>query len=313
MELTDDHSIVEAVLNGNKQAYAQIVRRYQNKLYGLFRKMGASEADAQDLPQETLLKAYSKLATHNPERSFAGWWIYTIAVNLQKDRGSRQKTNLVQEDSYECETPESKLLQKELRSEPDRLLEALPEHYRLVLILRYTNQLSHNEIADMTGMSVRQVTNAVFRAKNSLRKIVEAKEGKCYDILAYRNEKASRKAQSVKPTMEDRNWENALFAERLPDEFTDRVMLALEEIEIEPHNTSIAAQIKRSLTARRSSRLKAWVAAAAVVLLVGSTLLYTQPILAGMVRSLFAKDGYVDNGMKNVQESGWCRFRASAP
>lgn len=190
MELTDDRAIIEAVLNGDKQAYTDIVRRYQNKLYGLFRKMGSSEADAQDLTQETLLKAYRKLASHNPMQSFAGW-LYTIAIHLQKDRGGRRNPDSVQEDRYERETPESKWLQKELRSELDRLLEALPEHYRLVLILRYTNQLSHKEIADMTGMSVRQVTNAIFRAKASLRKIVEAKEGKRYDILgAYRNEES---------------------------------------------------------------------------------------------------------------------------
>lgn len=190
MELIDDHSIIEAVLNGNKQAYANIVRRYQNKLYGLFRKMGSSEADAQDLTQETLIKAYRKLASHNPAQSFAGW-IYTIAINLQKDRGSRKKQDSLQEDTYERETPESKLLQKELRSELDRLLETLPAHYRLVLILRYTNQLSNREIANITGMSVRQVTNVVFRAKISLRKIVEDKEGHHYDFLgAYRDEKS---------------------------------------------------------------------------------------------------------------------------
>ncbi|WP_240644603.1 RNA polymerase sigma factor [Paenibacillus paeoniae] len=190
MDQIDDASIIEAVLNGNKQAFADIVRRYQNKLYGLFRKMGSSEADAQDLTQETLIKAYRKLASHNPAKSFAGW-IYTIAVNLQKDRGSRKLRDPIQEASYDSETPESKLLQKELRFELDHLLEALPEQYRLVLILRYTNQLNHNEIADITGMSVRQVTNAVFRAKISLRKIVEAKEGQRYDILgAYRNKKS---------------------------------------------------------------------------------------------------------------------------
>lgn len=183
MELTDDHSIIEAVLNGNKQAYADIVRRYQNKLYGLFRKMGSSEADAEDLTQETLLKAYRKLASHHSSQSFAGW-IYTIAVNLQKDRGRRKKLESpAQEDINERETPESKLLQKELRSELDRLLERLPEQYRLVLILRYTNQLNHEEIAGITGMSVRQITNAIHRAKISLRKIVEVKEGQRYDIL----------------------------------------------------------------------------------------------------------------------------------
>ncbi len=190
MELTDDHSIIEAVLKGNKQAYADIVRRYQNKLYGLFRKMGSSEADAQDLTQETLLKAYRKLATHNPTQSFAGW-IYTIAVHLQKDRAGRKGADSLRDDRYERETPESKLLQKELRSELDRLLEELPEHYRLVLILRFTNQLTPKEIADITGMSIRQVTNTVFRAKASLRKIVEDKEGQRYDFLGtYRNKKS---------------------------------------------------------------------------------------------------------------------------
>lgn len=191
VELTDDHSIIEVVLKGNKQAYADIVRRYQNKLYGLFRKMGSSEVDAQDLTQETLIKAYRKLAAHNPSQSFAGW-MYTIAVNLQKDRGRRKDPKSpAQEDTYERETPESKLLQKELRFELDRLLETLPEHYRLVLILRYTNQLSHKEIASITGMSVRQVNNAVHRAKISLRKTVEARKGQRYEILgSYNNEKS---------------------------------------------------------------------------------------------------------------------------
>jgi len=183
VELQDDFAIITAVLNGNKQAYADIVRRYQNKIYGLFRRMGACQADAEDLTQETLLKAYRKLASHNPDRSFPGW-IYTIAVNLQKDRGRRNKPKaLVQEDPYERDTPESQLLQKELRSELDQMLERLPEHYRLVLILRYTNQLSHEEIAEITDMSVRQVTNIVHRAKKSFRKIVETKEGQRYDIL----------------------------------------------------------------------------------------------------------------------------------
>lgn len=196
MEQTDDHSIIEAVLHGNKQAYTDIVRRYQNKLYGLFRKMGSSEADAQDLTQETLIKAYQKLASHNPAKSFAGW-IYTIAVNLQKDKGSKARPDSIMQDDVRCEeeTPESRLLQKELRSELDRLLEVLPEHYRLVFILRYTNQLNHAEIAEITGMSVRQITNVIFRAKISLRKVVKDKGGQRYGILgAYRNEKSQSKS-----------------------------------------------------------------------------------------------------------------------
>lgn len=184
MKLPDDETIIAAVLKGNKQAYADIVRRYQNKLYGLFRKMGASPADAEDLTQETLLKAYRKLATHHPAKSFAGW-LYTIAIRLQMDRGGSKSVSQSQpEPPGTGETPETKWLQKELRHELDHLLQSLPEQYRLVLVLRYTNQLNHKEIADLTGLSVRQVTNAVFRAKGRLRKMVKAKakEGVRYDI-----------------------------------------------------------------------------------------------------------------------------------
>lgn len=132
--------------------------------------------------------------------------------------------------------------------------------------------------------------------------------------------KISRKAEGGKPTMEDRSWENALFTKKLSEDFTNQVILALEEIEIEsaegantptklregidPDDTSIAGQVKRERTVIRTSRLKVGGATAAAVVLLGSILLYTQPILADMARSLFAKDSYVDNGMKNVQETG---------
>ena len=196
MEEQDDQSIVETVLNGNKQAYAHIVRRYQNKLYGLFRKMGSTEGDAEDLTQETLLKAYRKLASHRSDKSFAGW-IYAIAVNLQRDRGKRTSLEMAAgrepaEAEVKTETPESRLLQKELRSELDKLLETLPAHYRLLLLLRYTNQLSYSEIADITELSVRQVTNVIHRAKLSLRKTVRAKEGPHNDKLGFYPQKQGR-------------------------------------------------------------------------------------------------------------------------
>lgn len=120
--------------------------------------------------------------------------------------------------------------------------------------------------------------------------------------------------------MQDKILEDALFTKELGDDFTKQVMFKLEDIEIEPvlkadqlpesraHNVlqypSIAAQVKRSQADVRSSRLKIWGAAAATIVLVSSTLLFTQPSLAGMLRSLFAMDGYVDSGMENVRDMG---------
>lgn len=193
MEIPDDRILIEAVLGGDKQAYAGIVDRYKNKLYGLFRKMGLPEADAQDLTQETLIRAYRKLASQNPRQSFSGW-LHTIAVNLYRDRG-RKKIPIPQEDASDrpapdAETPESSLLRRELRGELDRLLDTLPEHYRLTLALRYVGQLSYEEIAELTDMTPQQVSNILHRAKQSLRKKIEAKEETPYEwILGYRSGK----------------------------------------------------------------------------------------------------------------------------
>ncbi|REK71944.1 DUF4179 domain-containing protein [Paenibacillus paeoniae] len=138
--------------------------------------------------------------------------------------------------------------------------------------------------------------------------------------------KASRNEDSQ--PMENRGWEKAIFAQKLPDEFTNKVMLALEEVEIEPaqsisapskssvrieaNDTSIAAQIQRSRMAKRAWRLKVLGASAAAILLAGSTLLYTQPTLAEMVRSLFAKDAYVDQGMQQAQQSGFVQISGAS-
>jgi len=195
VEIPDDRIIVDAVLAGDKQAYAGIVDRYKNKLYGLFRKMGLGEADAQDLTQETLFKAYRKLDSQRTEQSFSAW-MHTIALNLFRDRG-RKKVPVPHEPILETaapniEMPEESMIRAELREELDRLLDTLPEHYRLAMVLRYTGQLSHDEIAELTGMNVSQVNNALYRAKCSLRGKIKAKEGMRYEFpIAVDNGKSS--------------------------------------------------------------------------------------------------------------------------
>ncbi|MEJ8306507.1 RNA polymerase sigma factor [Saccharibacillus sacchari] len=195
MELPDDRTIVDAVLAGDKQAYAGIVDRYKNKLYGLFRKMGLTEADAQDLTQETLFKAYRKLDSQRPGQSFSAW-LHTIALNLFRDRG-RRKVAIPHEPILETaapktDTPEETLLRTELREELNKLLDTLPEHYRLAMALRYVSQLSHEEIAELMDMNVSQVNNALYRAKRGLRSKIKAKEGMRHEFpIALDNGKSS--------------------------------------------------------------------------------------------------------------------------
>jgi len=170
-EPLSDQAMIEQVLQGHQEAYAMIVHRYKNKIYGILRGMGVNKEDAQDLTQETFLKAYRHLRQHHEDRSFSAW-LYTISLNVWRDH--LRKPSAVPIDHFdfvepsEDMTPESQYLRRESQQEIQDKLKELPEHQRLVLLLRYTNELSYDEIADITGMSPNKVRNDLHRAKERL-------------------------------------------------------------------------------------------------------------------------------------------------
>ncbi|MCR8631552.1 RNA polymerase sigma factor [Paenibacillus radicis (ex Xue et al. 2023)] len=170
---------IHNVLEGQKEDYAFLVNRYKNKIYGILRGMGADHQDAQDLTQETFIKAYRKLASHDPNKSFAAW-IYTIATNLLKDlrRKTRHTESLAHPppDPSTRNNPEATLLQTEYRTELQVLIQQLPPNYRLALLLRYTNDLSYEEISEVLNIPVNKVQNDLYRAKKRLKQILTVEE-----------------------------------------------------------------------------------------------------------------------------------------
>jgi len=179
-----DQDLVEEVLLGRKEVFAMLVDKYKDNIYGIFRGMGAIHQDAQDLTQETFIKTYRKLASHNRDRSFASW-LYVIAVHTFKDHVKRKSVLLSHEqpEVQERETPESLYLRKETNHELRSLLELIPMDYRLVLLLRYVQELSYEEIADITEMSTMRVKNCLYRAKKSIYKKLGNKEGVPHEMF----------------------------------------------------------------------------------------------------------------------------------
>ncbi|EHB48917.1 RNA polymerase sigma factor [Paenibacillus lactis] len=175
-----DAELIERIINGDKQLFAVLVDRYKNKIYGIFYGMGASHQDAQDLAQETFIRIYRNLPSHRQGSSFFSW-MYTIAVNLMRDH-QRKKKPVLTSDTPEAvspdeKTPEQQLLHQEMKREIHQQLDELPELYRLVLLLKYTNELSYEEIADIANMSTSQVKNALYRGKKMLKARIERKGG----------------------------------------------------------------------------------------------------------------------------------------
>ncbi|BFT72378.1 RNA polymerase sigma factor [Paenibacillus sp. P36] len=170
---------ISNVLDGRKEDYAFVVNRYKNKIYGLLRGMGADHQDAQDLTQETFIKAYRKLASHDTNKSLAAW-LYTIAANLLKDtlRRSRPTEWLADPppDHLPGKNPEMVLLQEEQRTEVQLLIQQLPLNYRIVLLLRYTNDLSYEEMSEVLDVPLNKIQNDLYRAKKRLKKMMTVKE-----------------------------------------------------------------------------------------------------------------------------------------
>lgn len=173
-----DGQLVEQTLIGSKEAYAVLVNRYKHKVYGLLRGNGLDRQDAQDLTQETFLKAYRNLVSHAPSCSFAAW-LYTIALNTLRDNWKRQNVQArvlaaSAEPSYEP-GPEETVLKAERDEELYSRIMELPENYRRTLLLRYTNDLSYEEIAELMGVPASKVQNDLYRAKLRLRQMLAGK------------------------------------------------------------------------------------------------------------------------------------------
>jgi len=169
-----DGLLVGAVLQGNKEAYGELVNRYKQKVYGLLRGMGADRLDAQDVTQETFLKAYRGLGGHDRSRSFAAW-LYTIAANTLRDKWKRSRPDGWAADPARPQTEKSAedyVLMAERRSELRERLMQLPDNYRLVLLLRYTNDLTYEEISQVMNVPVKKVQNDLHRAKRRMRTLM---------------------------------------------------------------------------------------------------------------------------------------------
>lgn len=169
----NDESIIAEVLSGNREAFAVLVDKYKSGLYRLLLGLGANHQDAQDLTQETFINAYQKLRDHEVHSSFTSW-LYAIAINRFRSFKRRKAFGFVGSSMFQekdqSPTPEEQYMRKEDELEMQKKLSKLPERYRIVLLLRYTNELTYEEISAITGMSMHQVKNRLFRARQKLKK-----------------------------------------------------------------------------------------------------------------------------------------------
>jgi RNA polymerase sigma-70 factor (ECF subfamily) len=205
MAVTSQAGIDEAVLvaqakDGDTRAFGDLVRRYEGKIFRLANHITQNREDAEDVLQETFMKAYEHLEQFKGDSKFYTW-IVRIAVNQALMKLRRRKTDksvsldeqidtgedtVVREIAAWGEDPEQQFTREELGEILDGAIESLEPPYRSVFVLRDVEDLSTEETAEALGLSVPAVKSRLLRARLQLReKLTRLFKRKGDDAFAY--------------------------------------------------------------------------------------------------------------------------------
>lgn len=185
-DLTDSQ-VVQAFLDGEARAFGELVRRYDKRLLNfVYRTVGDRER-AQDLVQETFVRVYRHLHRFDQTKKFSTW-IYTIASNLAKNElRNRSRNPLVlfqtikknwEADHRSLEWEDTKLKpddlfrKRHLKELVEKAVAQLPEHHRIVFVLRELEGKTYEDIADITGCNLGTVKSRLNRARNNFARII---------------------------------------------------------------------------------------------------------------------------------------------
>lgn len=174
-----DASLVRRAVRGSEEASRELVRRYQRPVFNLIARMVRDPALAEDLAQETFLKTFSHLKAYDPRYRFTSW-ILKIAHNTAVDALRRPRVVLPLTESedgegFEAQAPEGgegnpalALERQDLARALDDAIDRLRPEYREVVVLRYQEELSYEEVAELLGLPLGTVKSYLHRARAEL-------------------------------------------------------------------------------------------------------------------------------------------------
>ena len=180
LSLVSDRELVAIAIDGFDGSFEELVRRYQRPISAYVYRMVGNYESALDLTQEIFIKVYNSLNRYRAEFKFSTW-IYKIAHNAAVDhlrRTSTREQSLVlgpEGDTFDLPlesarlSPEQESERKERRGEIEAVVRALPSNYRELIILRHSQDLSYEEIVEVTGLPLGTVKNRLFRAREMMR------------------------------------------------------------------------------------------------------------------------------------------------
>jgi len=174
-----DEELVRRSKEDDERAFGELVSRYESKVYSLALRMVRNPEDAEDVLQDTFLRAYRGIKSFQGASTFSTW-IYRITANSALMRLRKKQLPTVSiEDQDERETPVNiadwtpgpaeQLMTQELQQEMDAAIESLPPEFQQVFILRDVEERSNAEVAEILDLSVAAVKSRLHRARLKVR------------------------------------------------------------------------------------------------------------------------------------------------
>ncbi|HMK38240.1 MAG TPA: sigma-70 family RNA polymerase sigma factor [Bacteroidota bacterium] len=178
MEPRSDIELVQEVRNGRRQAFTELMRRYQERVYWVARRIVGSHDDADDVVQEAFVKAYLALGEFRGDSSFYTW-LYRIAVNLSLNAlRKRQLLSYLHESDLlgrilpSKDDPGKDLENSETESALQRAVATLPEKQKAVFVMRYYDEMTYEEIGRVLKTSVGGLKANYFHALRKVREFL---------------------------------------------------------------------------------------------------------------------------------------------
>jgi RNA polymerase sigma-70 factor (ECF subfamily) len=184
--INEEAGLVRRCLAGDQRACRDLVKRFQRPVFSILVRMVRRAEDAEDLTQETFVRMFRALERYDPERPFSSW-LFTIASRLAIDHLRRRRVPTISLSQVEPGSHEERTIEVPDRGPgPDEvtsnaeeevrtrdLIDSLPPHYRIVVLLRHQQDLSYEEIAEALQMPLGTVKARIHRARALLKARIE--------------------------------------------------------------------------------------------------------------------------------------------
>ena len=179
----DDDKLIEGALRGDQKAFKELVIRHKTSVYHIVLRIVRDRELANDLVQETFMKAFSSLKTYRSEYRFSTW-LYKIAANSSIDHLRKRRIQALSLDNpirteegqvaidvpdY-SNIPEEQMVRREQAISINEAIDALPDKYRRVIVARHQEEKSYEDIARELSVPVGTVKARIFRARELLKK-----------------------------------------------------------------------------------------------------------------------------------------------